>query len=117
MENRKGLIENIVQRLSDLFQRSPGGEGAPDTDSSIETRRSYDDSVDYGGGTAYAWYLDETSVENKRKLKYKEYERMDTESVEVASALDIYADNATSGDRDMNETIEVVSESETVVEY
>ena len=59
---------------------------------------------------------DETSVENKRKLKYKEYERMDTESVEVASALDIYADNATSGDRDMNETIEVVSESETVVE-
>lgn len=116
MENRKGLLENIVQRLSDLFQRSPGGEGAPDTDSSIETRRSYDDSVDYGGGTAYAWYLDETSVENKRKLKYKEYERMDTESVEVASALDIYADNATSGDRDMNETIEVVSESETVVE-
>ena len=116
MENRKGLFESIVQRLSDLFQRSPGGEEAPDTDSSIETRRSYDNSVDYGGGTSYAWYLDETSVENKRKLKYKEYERMDTESVEVASALDIYADNATSGDRDTNETIEIVSESETVVE-
>jgi hypothetical protein len=116
MENRKGLFEDIVQRLSDLFQRSSGGEGAPDTDSAIETRRSSDDSVDRGGGSAYAWYSDETSVENKRRLKYKEYERMDTESVEVASALDIYADNATSGDRDGNETIEVVSESETVVE-
>ena len=54
MKNRKGLFEDIVQRLSDLFQRSPGGEGAPDTDSSIETRRSSDDSIDRGGGTAYA---------------------------------------------------------------
>ena len=64
MEKRKGLFESIVQRLSDLFQRSPYGVAAPDTDSAIETRYSFDDSIDRG--TAYAWYLDETSVENKK---------------------------------------------------
>lgn len=115
MEKRT-LFEDIVQRLTDLFQRHPSNMPPPEVDSAIEVRRSGDDGVDVNKGSAFSWYSDETSLESKRSGKYKEYNRMDTESVEVSSALDIYADNATSGDRDENESIEIVSESEKVIE-
>jgi hypothetical protein len=87
----------------------------PEVDSSIEARRSMDDGLDIANGSSFAWYVDETSLESERIGKYREYDRMDTESVEIASALDIYADNATSGDRESG-TIEVVSESAKVIE-
>lgn len=110
------LVEDIVQRLTDMFRRNPAYEVPPEVDSAIETRRESGDSVHTSRGGTYDWYADETTLETKRKKKYKEYERMDTEAVEIASALDIYADNATSGDREENESIEIVSESETVIE-
>ena len=116
MGKQTNLFEDIVQRITDLFQRNPANQVPPDTDSAIEARRIAGDGMDMGGGGSFDWYSDETTVESKRKGKYKEYDRMDIEAVEVASALDIYADNATSGDRDKNESIEVLSESEKVLE-
>lgn len=109
------LREEIVQRLTDLFRRSPAGEPVPDTDSSIETRKSGENGAQQSTG-AWDWYSDEVALEGKRKGKYEEYARMDTESVEIASALDIYADNATSGERDEDSIIEIVSDSEKVIE-
>lgn len=112
---RQSLFEDIVQRITDLFQRHSSNMPPPEVDSSIEARRSMDDGLDIANGSSFAWYVDETSLESERIGKYREYDRMDTESVEIASALDIYADNATSGDRESG-TIEVVSESAKVIE-
>lgn len=114
MENTT-LLEDIVKRLSNIFQRNPSYEQPPKTDSSIETRRAWGGDVDVAGGGMFGWYSDETSVETKRLKKYKEYERMDMEAVEIASALDIYADNATSGDRDENSSIQIISDSDKVI--
>lgn len=115
MEQRNSLMENIVQRVSAIFQRREYQQEEPETDSSKEVRTGMGMDNSTGRG-AYDWYMEELAISGKRLEKYREYDRMDTESVEVSSALDIYADNATSGDRDTNETIEVISESEKVIE-
>lgn len=116
MEKRVTLVEQIVQRVSNLFRRSAISQEYPDTDSATEVRRREDDaSAQSMLGGAYDWYLEETELGTSRLAKYREYELMDTEMVELSSALDIYADNATKGDRDKGEeVIEIVSEEERI---
>lgn len=111
------LREEIVQRITDRFRRTSVGEPPPENDSSIETRKkSAGENQSAQGKGAWDWYSDQTQLDGKRKGKYDEYDKMDRESVEVSSALDIYADNATSGSRDDDGVVEFVSEHDKVVE-
>ena len=56
------------------------------------------------------WYQGQTELGQDRAARYTEYEAMDTESVEIATALDHYADDATQMDYDHGATVWVESE-------
>lgn len=116
MDGRMTLAESIVQAISVIVNRNK--PAPPETDTSIETRtkQGADKGFQTGGAEAYKWYMDAITMAGKRRGKYSEYEQMDIEVIEVASALDIYADNATNGDRDDAEVITIRSESTKVVE-
>src|SRR5690606_18425584 len=47
---------------------------------------------------AWDWYAEQLAREMKRSKKYDIFDEMDTDSPELASALDIYADNTVRAD-------------------
>lgn len=114
MEKRNTLFEDIVQRIGVIFGRTVAE--VPETDSSIETQKQDIDAPDFQTRGTFAWYEDNVKIEHDRLSKYGEYDRLDDETVEISSALDIYADNATSGDSGTNDVIEIVSEDESIIE-
>src|SRR6478609_8349469 len=58
-------------------------------------------------GLIQQYYDDTTSLRTDRVGLYYEYDEMDEESPEFASALDIYADNATRGDSDDSQALSI----------
>lgn len=111
------LFENLIDKVNTIVNRNK----QPEThDTSIETRANQKDGTGYDIGdsftSTYEWYSSEIALENVRRKIYKEYEQMDTEDTEISSALDIYADNATSGDSDDVEVITINTEDDTVKE-
>ena len=80
--------------MTNLWRKNTDTEPAIDT--SIETRGTPSDYE----STAYLWYQSEVNRSMARIARYHDYDQMDEESPEVASALDIYADNATRSDSD-----------------
>lgn len=61
-------------------------------------------------------YFAALSTESSRKVKLREYDVMDDESVVISSALDLYADNATSGSAEgvIGKTFQIISKHKEV---
>ena len=95
---RTGFMEGILSRVANTLAKYQTYEPPPKTDSSIETRKK---EIPAGSGSAAAamnvgaWYDEQMHIDQARVSKYNDYDMMDIEDPELASALDIYADNAT----------------------
>jgi len=114
---RRRLTEQIVDRITATLQKIVGYDTPPETDSSTEVRKkSVNDTVGPMIGGAWEWYQEQVQLEHSRHAKYRDYDLMDAEDPVLNSALDVYADNATKGDSDEDEVIEIVSDDNLVVE-
>lgn len=105
-EKKQGLFESILQRVTAIVQR----DRSDDSESSdILTRRETGEHSTTSLGGVYDWYMTGVRIDGGRIAKYRDYDRMDVESPELSSALDMYADNATNGDSDVDEIIKVTT--------
>lgn len=57
---------------------------------------------------SHNFYYDQMKMDNDLLSKYRDYDRMDEEVIEIASTLDIYADNAVAGGNNLNKEFLVV---------
>lgn len=55
-----------------------------------------------------SFYYDEMKLDQDLMAKYKDYDKMDEEVIEVSSALDVYADNAVAGGNNLEKEYLVV---------
>lgn len=105
-EKKQGLFESILQRVTAIVQR----DRSDDSESSdVLTRRETGEHSTTSLGGVYDWYMTGVRIDGGRIAKYRDYDRMDVESPELSSALDMYADNATNGDSDVDEIIKVTT--------
>lgn len=97
-----GLIARITQRMFPYFAVDSLA-GLTSTETSRATQELYFNSL---------------SVAASRRARYKEYDGMDSESVVISSALDLYADNSTSGSAEglVGKAFKVVSRHKQVAE-
>ena len=113
---REGILRSIANTLAKYQDYD---DEPPETDSSIETRKKFDaySGTGFGASTrnSGAWYDEKMQLDPKRISKYKDYDLMDNEDPELASALDIYADNATKGESETDTIITIVSDNQAVV--
>jgi len=114
------LLEGIIDRITRAFDNAT----IPSTyDTSLEVRKeyAYDPSAfglhgDKSGFSSYDWYAKEVRLAVFRRKVYEEYDMMDTESPEVCSAIDIYADNSTQGDVTTDDIVNIVTQDKRVAE-
>ena len=118
-ENRKlGLMEGIISRVANTLAKYQTYEPPPSKDSSIEVRKKEMKGTGFGASVsnAGAWYDEQINMDDRRIAKYDDYNLMDQEDPELASALDIYADNATKGENETDTVIKIISKDQNVVD-
>lgn len=93
----------LVTKVTGLWRR---GTGVTDGDKPT-TETSPPSST-------FMWYFDQLKLGRERKDRYADFERMDEEYPEIASALDIYADNATSPKDEKGDAFWIESEDEKI---
>lgn len=103
----EGLADRVTRRWQRAHPTSSEKDTAVDTADSGES----DDGLFplFGTSTTVAAYEARVKLIDSRRSKYTIYEEMDAESPEYASALDIYADNATRGDQEGKQALTIKS--------
>ena len=116
-EKRLSLTESILRRVANTLAKYQSYDPPPATDSSIETRKKEKGSG-YGmsAQNVGAWYDEQMQIDYSRVGKYRDYDLMDKEDPELASALDIYADNATKGETETDIVIKIISKNQKIVD-
>jgi len=98
----------LIQRITALWRRGTPSSvvvsGEP-SDSTTETSVT---------GAIVDGYFKELKLSRLRKDRYRDFEQMDEEYPEIASALDIYADNATNPKEETGDPFWVESDNEKV---
>lgn len=107
---REGILKNIANTLAKYQTYAP----VPPADSSSETRgkeKEQPRGTGFGASAQKAgvWYDEQMQIDQSRIAKYADYKLMDTEDPELASALDIYADNATKGENETDVVIHIAT--------
>lgn len=117
---KQNFYESILSRVANKLAQYQTYDPVPPTDSSIETRKKEGLPSGSGFGAGLTrdtgfWYDQQMQVDKRRIAKYKDYDLMDTEDPELASALDIYADNATKGESETDVVINIISKDQSVI--
>ncbi len=121
MEENKKLkfTESILAKVANTLAKYQTYQQPPADDSAIATRKQQMPAGTGFGASmtknAGIWYDDQVQLDNKRISKYRDYDLMDTEDPELASALDIYADNATKGESETDTVIHIISKNQKIV--
>jgi hypothetical protein len=120
MEDQKKptLRENILRGIANTLAKYQTYDPPPPTDSSIEVRRKELKGTGFGTTTQNvgSWYDKQMEIDPSRVAKYRDYDLMDKEDPELASALDIYADNATKGESETDTVVHIISKDQKVVD-
>ncbi len=87
----------LIDRITGIFTKSQEGH-------KIQRDQTSESSL------AAAYYFKQMQLERTRKAKYGDYRVMDDDYVEVSSALDLYADNATKERDEEGSAFEIISE-------
>lgn len=95
----------LVQRITAVWRRGSGFQSEAEG-STTETSPP---------SSTFQWYLSQLKISRKRKDRYADFERMDEEYPEIASALDLYADNATAPQEKSGDTFVIESDNDKVV--
>lgn len=99
----KNVTRTLAGNITSLWKTTKAGASEKDT-----TQQDL-----MGEGSEASWNLGSQlfALTGKRGEKYKDYEEMDAEVVEISSALDIYADFVVSGGMETDETFTLDSET------
>lgn len=119
-EKRLNFRENILRTIANTLAKYQTFDAPPRVDSAIQTRKN---EIPKGSGygaslsdNTGAWYDEQMHLDPTRLAKYRDYDLMDTEDPEIASALDIYADNATKGESETDVVIKIISKEQKIVD-
>lgn len=112
MSEPRPFFESLFDRVTSRWQRAH--PVVPDSGTS-EVKPKSDDGEDQLplGFNALGWYEAQAKDTKTRLGIYKAYDEMDEEVPEFASAMDIYADNATRSDADGRVTLVLKSDNPT----
>ena len=109
MPDFAGASRSLVAGITDIWRKY-----TPDYDVSDKrtTEREPETGL-YGSGSSGVWEANSRffNLKQSRNFKYKDFEEMDTDVVEISSGLDLYADFVVGGAQDTDETYSFDSEN------
>lgn len=101
----------VVQALQILFNRSPRQLEILKGQEPAEHKYGFGDSIENKLSQVFVGYAD---ISQDRVVRYRDYDRMDLESTESQTALDIYAEEAAQVDSKAQRRIWVTSEKKDI---
>lgn len=119
---RRGALAgapSVVGGLIDLFNQVFAAAAPPpmmDTDIELVLSQSDENPFIGGGGqnSAFSYLQERLAIAQERRNIHREYDEMEDDFPEIASALDIYADNVVATDAYTNEIVSIITEDEQV---
>ena len=99
-DERQPERQSLIKRIQNVFRKTEPTQVAQDD---ITTERP---KLDWSQGSVF-------EISDDRLKKYVDYEEMDTEIVELSSALDVHADFVVSSATDLTDSYSVIFDDET----